>query len=71
MSHLLLITNCFPVSGYTEDAFIWPELEALHRYFESITIIPDHVEQEHLKRQPVESDLFTVDSEYMLKYRGG
>lgn len=71
MSHLLMITNCFPVSGYTEDAFIWPELEALRRHFESITIIPDHVEQEHLKRQPVKCDLFTVDGEYMLKPGGG
>lgn len=71
MSHLLLITNCFPVSGYTEDAFIMPELEALYRHFDSITIIPDHVEKEHLKQQFIGNNLFTVDSEYMLKYGGG
>lgn len=71
MAHLLLITNCFPISGYTEDAFIWPELEALHRHFDSITIIPDHIEENHIRHCPIESNLFKVDSEYMSKYKGG
>lgn len=69
MSHLLLITNSFPVSGYTEDAFIWPELNALHRHFDSITIIPNHIDKEHLKQDIEENELFSVDSEYILTGR--
>ena len=42
MAHLLIVTNSFPYSGYTEGCFIKPELDALCDAFECVTVIPDH-----------------------------
>lgn len=70
MAHLLLVTNCFPCSGYTEGSFIKPELNALYDAFDSVTIIPDHVEKKHLNRFDGNTK-YLLDCEYMLNSEGG
>ena len=66
MAQLLLVTNCFPCSGYTEGAFIQPELDALCDAFEKVIVIPDHIEQNHLNRFDASAVKYLLDSEYML-----
>ena len=70
MAHLLFVTNCFPYSGYTEQAFIQPELDALSDAFENVTIIPDHEEENHINQLDMENVRYSLDCEYMLN-RGG
>lgn len=70
MAHLLLITNCFPYSGYTENAFIQPEIEVLSNTFDSVTIIPDHIEEGHINQLDLDNIKYKLDCEYMFINKG-
>ena len=70
MAHLLIVTNSFPYSGYTEGCFIKPELYALCDAFECVTVIPDHVEEKHLNRFDGNAK-YLLEYEYMLNSKGG
>lgn len=70
MAHLLFVTNCFPYSGYTENAFIQPELDVLNSAFESITIIPDHLDEKHINHLDLSNNRYSIDLDYMLVNRG-